>query len=241
MSSDLGVGLAVSVVLHVVVLGLVGFSWDSDPALKRAPDVPPFVQAVVMEKPQKAPARAAPKPKPQPKPKPKPKPRPEPKAVEKTPAKPAPKPTPTPKPAWQQPDMEALLADEELSMDQPTPEQRPTGDNDAQLEQVSADDGEQARQIASYEQAIIAAISNRWILPATARARDDLVARVRIHLLPGGEVIDVSLVSSSGDRTFDDSVQAAVRAAGTLPVPSGDLFHEQFRILQLEFNPSMKN
>lgn len=239
MSSDLGVGLAVSVVLHVVVLGLVGFSWDSDPALKRAPDVPPFVQAVVMEKPQKAPARAAPKPKPQPKAQPTPKPKPEPKPAEKTPAKPAPK--PTPKPAWQQPDMEALLADEELSMDQPTLEQPSAGGNDAQLEQVSADDGEQARQIASYEQAIIAAISSRWILPATARARDDLVARVRIHLLPGGEVIDVSLISSSGDRIFDDSVQAAVRAAGTLPVPTGDLFHEQFRILQLEFNPSMKN
>ena len=235
MASDFLSGLVVSVLLHVLVLGLIGFTWDSDPALKRAPEVPPFVQAVVMEKPAaKAPA---PKPEPKPKPKPKPKPRPEPERKPPAQAKPAPEPSP-PRLEWAQPDMEAILADEELAMEQ-APEEAATETATSETEDAQA--GEEARQIASYEQAIIASITSRWIIPATARARESLLARVRVHVLPGGEVVDVALVQSSGDRAFDDSVRAAVRAAAPLPVPTGALFHENFRVMTIEFNPTMKD
>ena len=83
-------------------------------------------------------------------------------------------------------------------------------------------------------------VTSRWIIPATARGRDDLRASVRVTLLPGGEVLDIKLIKGSGDRAFDDSLQGAVRAASPLPVPSGQLFHESFRVMTMEFDPGMK-
>jgi len=66
-----------------------------------------------------------------------------------------------------------------------------------------------------------------------------LSAHVRIRLLPGGEVLDVKLVKSSGDRAFDDSAVNAVKSAGRLPVPSGDLFNRHFRDITINFHPQM--
>lgn len=98
----------------------------------------------------------------------------------------------------------------------------------------------EASEMQSYASAIRSLLSQRWIIPATARNKESLSADVRIRLLPGGEVLDVNLVRSSGDRAFDDSAVTAVRSAGRLPVPSGALFNSQFRDFIVNFNPQMK-
>lgn len=234
---DLSASIALSIAIHLLVVALVSFSWSSDPELERPPEIPSFVQAYVLEQepapaPRPAPA-ARPRPQPQPRPQPAP-PRPAPEPVVE---RPAPQEVTPPTPSFSEPDLSELLAMEEVDLSA-EPEVEQPAVQDPGTEQTN---DETAQQVASYQQAIQQAITNRWLIPATARDKDDLVARVRVHLLPGGEVVDVALVSSSGDRAFDESVQSAIRSVGTLPVPSGELFHQNFRVMTIEFNPRMKS
>ena len=238
---DLGPALAIAIALHLLIVGAVTFTWSSEPVLKTVRPLPPHVQAVIMEKPApkpapKAVAKPAEKPKPaaKPKPVPKPAPKPEPKPVAKPapkPApkpepKPAPKPEPKPEPSFTAPKLDELMASEDRELESSAQQQR---------EQAARE----ASETESYISAITAALSQRWIIPATARQKDSLSAHVRIRLLPGGEVLDVNLVKSSGDRAFDDSAVNAVKSAGRLPVPSGDLFNKHFRDITINFHPQM--
>lgn len=238
---DLGPALAIAIALHLLIVGAVTFTWSSEPVLKTVRPLPPHVQAVILEKPAPKPApkavvKPAEKPKPVPKPKPAPKPvpkpvaKPEPKPVAK-PApkpepKPVPKPEPEPEPSFTAPELDELMASEDRELESSAQQQR---------EQAARE----ASETESYISAITAALSQRWIIPATARQKDALSAHVRIRLLPGGEVLDVKLVKSSGDRAFDDSAVNAVKSAGRLPVPSGDLFNKHFRDITINFHPQM--
>lgn len=238
---DLGPALAIAIALHLLIVGAVTFTWSSEPVLKTVRPLPPHVQAVILEKPAPKPASKAvvkpaekpkpvPKPKPAPKPVPKPVAKPEPKPVAK-PApkpepKPVPKPEPEPEPSFTAPKLDELMASEDRELESSAQQQR---------EQAARE----ASETESYISAITAALSQRWIIPATARQKDALSAHVRIRLLPGGEVLDVKLVKSSGDRAFDDSAVNAVKSAGRLPVPSGDLFNKHFRDITINFHPQM--
>ncbi|MDF1725362.1 MAG: protein TolA, partial [Alcanivorax sp.] len=137
--SDRGAALLFTLLIHLLVFGLLVFSWSTDPSLHKAPVIPPHVKATMVEtsKQKKAPVskpkpEQKPAPKPEPKPKPKPKPKPEPKKPEPKP-KPKPKPEPTKKPApkpepkpepkpdpkpvipdIEEPSLEEMLAEEEL-------------------------------------------------------------------------------------------------------------------------------
>lgn len=150
----------------------------------------------------------------------KPAPKPEPKPA------PKPEPEPEPEPSFTAPELDELMASEDRELESSAQQQR---------EQAARE----ASETESYISAITAALSQRWIIPATARQKDALSAHVRIRLLPGGEVLDVKLVKSSGDRAFDDSAVNAVKSAGRLPVPSGDLFNKHFRDITINFHPQM--
>jgi TonB family protein len=236
---DLGPALAIAIALHLLIVGAVTFTWSSEPVLKTVRPLPPHVQAVIMEKPAPKPAPKAvvkpaekPKPVPKPKPAPKPVPKPVPKPEQKPVAKPAPKPEPKPapkpepEPSFTAPELDELMASEDRELESSAQQQR---------EQAARE----ASETESYISAITAALSQRWIIPATARQKDALSAHIRIRLLPGGEVLDVKLVKSSGDRAFDDSAVNAVKSAGRLPVPSGDLFNRHFRDITINFHPQM--
>jgi protein TonB len=230
----------------LIVAALV-FTWTAEPTLKRVREIPPHVQAVMIEKPapkkvaepKKAPPKPAAKPKPKPKPTPKPvtkpEPKPAPKPTVKPEAKPVAKPEPKPpakkveppvKPSFAAPKLDELFAAEDRELE-----------TAAAAEQAQAE--REATETESYVAAIRATLSQRWIIPATAREKTSLLADVRIKLLPGGEVLDVKLVKSSGDRAFDDSAISAVRSAGRLPVPSGELFNKHFRDITIQFHPKM--
>tara|TARA_A100001391_G_scaffold76992_3_gene49751 strand:- start:1096 stop:1488 length:393 start_codon:yes stop_codon:yes gene_type:complete len=126
--------------------------------------------------------------------------------------------------------MEELLAQERLEMarqgkkqDQENPG---SGDPDSKVEQETA----------SYIDAISSAVAQRWRIPGNYRNRNDIRTRVRIRMVPGGDVVNVDVVKSSGYPDFDDSVVKGVQLASPLPVPKGDGF-EAFRTLVLEFEP----
>lgn len=76
-------------------------------------------------------------------------------------------------------------------------------------------------------------VSSNWRQPPgwNAASRCD----VAVKLIPSGEVIEARVVSSCGGEVFDRSVEAAVLSASPLPVPTGRLFHQQFRNFTFEF------
>jgi len=47
----------------------------------------------------------------------------------------------------------------------------------------------------------------------------NLVSKVRVRLTPGGEVLNASVVLSSGNPAYDRSVEYAVYRASPLPLP----------------------
>ncbi|KGD65277.1 hypothetical protein Y5S_01170 [Alcanivorax nanhaiticus] len=258
--SDRQVAIAFTLFIHLLVFGLLVFSWSTDPTLHKAPVIPPHVKATMVEtsKQKKAPVakptpekKPAPKPKPKPVEKPKPKPQEKPKPVEKPkpepkpatkpktepkPAtKPKPEPKPDPKPAVpeiEEPSLEEMLADEEIEMDK-KPE--PAAD---EAEDAASNADQSDVEVASHSDAIRAAVKQRWRIPGTYRGRNDLQTTVRIRTIPGGEVLDVSVVKSSGYPQFDESVVKAVQLAAPLPVPSGALFDKEFRSFLMVFEPT---
>jgi colicin import membrane protein len=83
---------------------------------------------------------------------------------------------------------------------------------------------------------IEAKISQVWSYPPSARPNMEVV--VRIQLIPTGEVINVSIITSSGNEALDRSVLAAVSRAQPLPVPKDiRLFEQQFRNFIMPFRP----
>lgn len=79
-------------------------------------------------------------------------------------------------------------------------------------------------------------IEQYWSRPF--QMNKNMVAELRIKLVPTGEIVDVILAASSGSLVFDDSVEIAVRRASPLPVPTDRrLFERYFRSMRLVFDP----
>ncbi len=60
---------------------------------------------------------------------------------------------------------------------------------------------------------------------------------IDIVLLPSGKVVSVKVVETSGNQSFDRSVETAVRKASPLPVPSDSVIFKQFEVMRLRFEP----
>ena len=86
-----------------------------------------------------------------------------------------------------------------------------------------------------YKALIRQKVSRNWNRPAGTRA--GLKCVVRVRLVPGGEVLQATVVRSSGDTVFDRSVENAVYKAAPLPLPpDADLF-DYFREIEFLFSP----
>jgi colicin import membrane protein len=90
-------------------------------------------------------------------------------------------------------------------------------------------------EIDRFVNGIKAKIRGKANVPDTVTGKPLVVVRVRI--LPGGEVLDASIVSPSGNRVYDAAIERAIRSASPLPVPPADseLF-SQFRELTLNID-----
>lgn len=106
------------------------------------------------------------------------------------------------------------------------------------LEREMMDLGQGADEPAalSYIDGIYRAVVSNWSRPPSAR--NDMEAQLRVELIPTGEVISVTVISSSGNSAFDRSAEAAVRKARRFEVPGETrLFERHFRSFVLLFKP----
>ncbi len=189
--------------------------------------------------------KAKPKPKAAP---PQPVPQPPPRAAEPKPAaKPAPKPAAEkPKP---KPDAEAERARREA-------EQKKAAEEKARRERLEALSRQEFRkalnaeasQLAeaqtsedealaqSYRNGIYQTVVANWSRPPSAR--NGMEAKLLVELVPTGDVVNVTLLESSGNAAFDRSAEAAVKKAKRFDVPKEpDVFEDYFRRFTLLFRP----
>ncbi len=101
---------------------------------------------------------------------------------------------------------------------------------------ISAKMGKEKQTIGAFKNAIIKKVTSRWVKPLASTKRVKPI--LRIKLLPSGDVMDVTIVKSSGDSLFDRSALNAVRKAEPLPVPKDrSLFSKNFRSFTFIFDP----
>lgn len=86
-----------------------------------------------------------------------------------------------------------------------------------------------------YKALILQIISQHWIVPGNIDKH--LTAELLIHVAPGGLVLDVQLIKSSGDAALDRSARAAVFKASPLPVPTDSEAFESFKQFVLKVKP----
>lgn len=86
-----------------------------------------------------------------------------------------------------------------------------------------------------YKALILQTISQHWIIPNNIDKH--LTAELLIHVAPGGLVLDVQLIKSSGDVVLDRSARAAVFKASPLPVPTNSEVFEAFKQFVLKVKP----
>ena len=87
-------------------------------------------------------------------------------------------------------------------------------------------------EVDKYVEQIKAKIRGKANVPDTVTGNPEV--HVRLRILPGGEVLEVTITRSSGNRAYDTAIERAIRSAQPLPVPPPDseLF-PQFRDLIL--------
>jgi len=86
-----------------------------------------------------------------------------------------------------------------------------------------------------YKALIRQKVSRSWNRPpGTAKGLQNIV---RVRLVPGGEVLEATVVRSSGVPLFDRSVENAVYKASPLPLPPDPELFDYFRDIEFLFNP----
>lgn len=86
-----------------------------------------------------------------------------------------------------------------------------------------------------YRHLILQAIAQQWIIPPELNKH--LETKLVVHLAPGGMVLEVIIVKSSGNSVLDRSAQTAVYKASPLPVPKNNGLFHTFRQINLTVRP----
>jgi colicin import membrane protein len=86
-----------------------------------------------------------------------------------------------------------------------------------------------------YRHLILQAIAQQWIIPP--QMNKHLETQLVVHLAPGGMVLEVIIVKSSGNSVLDRSAQTAVYKASPLPVPKNNALFHTFRQINLTVRP----
>lgn len=227
---DYAFPFALAVLLHCGVLALLLQNWQPETEDLRLYEPRTLdARVIVMEKPvrpQPLPQRE-PQPSPSPPPAPPPKPAPE----------PAPKPTPPVEhPPQPDPEEERRAREEQERQDR----LRELSEQSMQLalaeEVADLRDMEADAETMTYAAAIRQAIVEAWSRPPSARL--GMQARLRVDLIPSGDLLTVTILESSGNPAFDRSAEVAVRKVGRFDVPKETrLFERNFRRFTLLFKP----
>lgn len=123
-------------------------------------------------------------------------------------------------------------------------QERERRERQERLERALAEEEEffqaqQAEEVAqSYVDVMAERIENNWSRPPSARTGMRCV--LEIQLVPTGQVVNVTVVESSGNAAFDRSAEQAVKRVDRFEevrdMPSA-VFERHFRQLRLVFNP----
>lgn len=90
-------------------------------------------------------------------------------------------------------------------------------------------------QVNKYKALILQAISEHWLVPLQVNKKQSCTLMIR--LAPGGMVLDVQVIKTSGDVALDRSARAAVIKASPLPVPSESDSFAVFKQFILKVKP----
>jgi colicin import membrane protein len=247
-----------AVLVHAAFFGLIvfGVTWQSKPT-------PPAEAEIWKDLPPvQKPAQKAPPPPPDPpKPPPKPEPKPEPPKPDVKPPEP-PKPDPQialkaereKKEREKRERLEKQKADEKKKREQEEAQKKKADREEAEQkkreedkrrreEEAAKQAAEKARaekaaavqtEVDKYINEIRAKIRGRANVPDTVTGNPD--THVRIRVLPGGEVLDITITKRSGNPAYDAAIERGIRSASPLPVPAAnsELF-PRFRELNLNF------
>lgn len=227
---DYSLPLLLAIGIHAAAGLALAQGWKPPPAEPQAvrPDI---VNAalLVLEQPR---PRPAPRPAPPP-PSPKPEPKPEPRVAED----PKPKVDPLAEQRRREEEAERERQREEQARKERLEALAESAFEQA-LEQEAMEIGNDGLDDASmsYVDGIYRDVVANWSRPPSAR--NDMETQLRVELIPTGEVVSVTVISSSGNSAFDRSAEAAVRKARRFEVPSEiRLFERHFRSFVLLFKP----
>ena len=105
-------------------------------------------------------------------------------------------------------------------------------------EQERTEQANEAKAMAAMSQLellIQQRVTRNWNRPGGVP--DGLNCLVHVRLVPGGEVLSVSIVKSSGNKLFDRSVENAVYKSSPLPVPEDPKLFKYVREINIKFDP----
>lgn len=251
-----------AVAIHAAFFALIvfGVNWQSSPTApvqaeiwKELPTTsksPPRTEPKPKPEPKPEPPKPEPKPEP-PKPEPKPEPpKPEPKKAE--PAKPDPAIAQKAEKEKREKEKRDKAEKERREKQEKAEKQKQEDAKKKREDDKRRADEERAKkeadQAAEKAREEAASVRQKAIDGWVARIKDKIRQRanvpdtvsgkpsvqVRIRILPGGEVLDIAITRSSGNRVYDTAIERAIRSASPLPVPdaNSELF-PQFRDLIL--------
>jgi len=87
----------------------------------------------------------------------------------------------------------------------------------------------------TVKNAIALKVQQNWIEPVGFM--ENLTCKVRVNLIPTGEVMSVKVIKSSGNGLFDRSVERAVKKASPVPFPTDSRLFQEFRVIEFTFDP----
>ena len=108
-------------------------------------------------------------------------------------------------------------------------------EEDARKRAASEAAAAQLKALDGYKRRISQRIRSRVVLPQGINGNPEAVYSVT--LLPGGEVLDVRLIKSSGVPAYDAAVERAIHAADPLPVPTDPDLFQKLREANYKFRP----
>ena len=109
-------------------------------------------------------------------------------------------------------------------------------DEDTALTMISLAAAAKQKLLNQYIDRIKLKVRGRVVVPPNIPGNPTAIYSVT--LLPGGEVLDIRLIKSSGVPAYDAAVERAIRAADPLPVPSDSELFQQLREAKYAFRPS---
>lgn len=108
-------------------------------------------------------------------------------------------------------------------------------DEDIKLQ--GAESRQSQGEVNKYKAMILQTISEHWVVPGQANKK--LYCELMIRVAPGGAVLDVQIVRSSGDPALDSSARAAVLKSSPLPVPANADDFAAFKQFVLKVKPEI--